>query len=210
MRAGWWIGVMVAFTACASNSKDSPQAGEERGPCKADGTCNGVLQCRSDLCVRESTPPAEDASSAGGAAGASSLGTGGVSGTTGTGGGSGAAGAPPISEACAIGAYQGPRAIPTFTLTPTAIPTTFSVSGNLLVSFSTADVNMTIDGLVDCSKTPPDLTATLNGAHGTQPLTGAMQGTGDVVNGVPSYSGGWNITGDLATPKFGTWAAQHL
>jgi hypothetical protein len=48
----WAPGVLVVCVAACGGS-DGASPGTERGPCRADGTCDDGLVCLSDLCVRE-------------------------------------------------------------------------------------------------------------------------------------------------------------
>lgn len=52
------IGIVLSLgwlaVACGG---DDPAAGTERGPCRADGTCDAELVCLSDLCVRPAGGP---------------------------------------------------------------------------------------------------------------------------------------------------------
>ncbi len=52
------VGAVLALGACKQGSSaPSAAAGTERGDCRAGGTCDPGLECRSNLCVRP--PPAD-------------------------------------------------------------------------------------------------------------------------------------------------------
>jgi hypothetical protein len=54
---------LVAVTSCRRTaSKPATPAGQERGPCRSDRTCDPGLTCLSELCVR---PPAADCAKVG-------------------------------------------------------------------------------------------------------------------------------------------------
>lgn len=49
----------AAADADSSRPAAGPAVGTERGPCYGNSTCNDGLECRSELCVQASPPPAD-------------------------------------------------------------------------------------------------------------------------------------------------------